>query len=554
MPGDVSIVSVGASFDTTALATALDTIPLIPEASCDLAVDLAIRSLGDERPQPGLRLIAPRIPRTDRSQPRRIVPAAATPADPEPTSRVSLHLIEALRQLNTIHHLPRPMRVTQKGMPLMARTIRTKTKRGIALVSSLAIAGLALAGCAGGSGGAESGDTLKLWHYEGADSAMGKAWAEAIKVFEEETGATVEFEEKSFEQIQSTASQVLDTDAAPDLMEFNKGNATAGFLASTGLITDISDAVDEYGWADKLAPSLQTTAKYSEDGVMGGDTWYGIPNYGEFVGVYYNHDAFAEAGLEIPTTYDEFVDVLDAFVAKGITPLAEAGAEYPLGQLWYQLALSQADRQFVNDYQLYENPVDWQGDELTYASETLLDYVDKGYIASDVSSIKAEDAGVSFINGTAPIFVSGSWWFGRFVAEATGFDWTLQAFPESDLSLGSSGNLWVVPENAANKELAYEFIDITMRPEIQAIIGNNGGVPVAADPADITDEKSAELIATFNGILDNDGLSFYPDWPAPGFYDVIVQELQGLVTGVQDVETTNANLGEQYDEGTADFR
>mgnify|MGYP003562691332 CR=1 FL=1 len=44
---------------------------------------------------------------------------------------------------------------------------------------------------------------------------------------------------------------------------------------------------------------------------------------------------------------------------------------------------------------------DWQGDELTYASETLLDYVDKGYIASDVSSVKADDAGVSWINGTA---------------------------------------------------------------------------------------------------------------------------------------------------------
>lgn len=138
--------------------------------------------------------------------------------------------------------------------------------------------------------------------------------------------------------------------------------------------------------------------------------------------------------------------------------------------------------------------------------------------------------------------------------EATGFDWTLQAFPGSQLSLGSSGNLWVVPENAANKELAYAFIDITMRPEIQAIIGNNGGVPVAADAADITDPKSAELIETFNGVLDDDGLSFYPDWPAPGFYDVIVQELQGLITGVQDAATTNANLGAEYDEGTADFR
>ncbi len=435
----------------------------------------------------------------------------------------------------------------------MARIIRGK--KSIAVLAALTVAGLALSGCTSGSAdGGGDGDTLKLWHYEGADSAMGIAWAQAIKTFEEETGAKVEFEEKSFEQIQKTASQVLDTDAAPDLMEFNKGNATAGFLASTGLITDISDAVAEYGWDEKLAPSLQTTAKYSEDGVMGGDNWYGIPNYGEFVGVYYNKDAFAAAGLEIPTTYEEFVDVLEAFVAKGITPLAEAGPEYPLGQLWYQLALLEGDRGFVDDYQLYENPVDWEGPEVASATETLKEYVDKGYIASDVSSVKAEDAGVSFINGSAPIFVSGSWWFGRFVAEATGFDWTLTAFPGADLSLGSSGNLWVVPENAANKELAYEFIDITMRPEIQAIIGNNGGLPVAVDAADITDAKSAELIETFNGILDADGLSFYPDWPAPGFYDVLVQELQGLITGAQDVKTTNANLGEQYDEGTAEFR
>ncbi|WP_424447178.1 ABC transporter substrate-binding protein [Microbacterium arborescens] len=436
----------------------------------------------------------------------------------------------------------------------MART--TRRAATLSAVAALSAAGLALTGCSNGGGDAAGGDgdTLRLWHYESADSAMGKAWDEAIRIFEEETGATVEFEEKSFEQIQKTASQVLDTDAAPDLMEFNKGNATAGFLASTGLISDISDAVDEYGWADKLAPSLQTTAKYDEDGVMGGDAWYGIPNYGEFVGVYYNLDMFEEAGLAVPTTYDEFVSVLDAFVARGVTPLAEAGAEYPLGQLWYQLALSQADRSFVDDYQLYENPVDWSGPEVTYATETLAEYVDKGYIAKDVSSVVAEDAGVSFINGTSPIFVSGSWWYGRFVTEATGFDWSLEAFPESQLSLGSSGNLWVVPANAANADLAYEFIDITMRPEIQAIIGNNGGVPVAADAADITDEKSAALIETFNGILDDDGLSFYPDWPAPGFYDVLVQELQGLVTGAQDAATTATNLGEQYDEGTADYR
>jgi DNA-binding LacI/PurR family transcriptional regulator len=59
VPEDVSVISVGASFDTTGLAVALDSIPLVPEASCDLAVDLAIQMLGAERPEPGLRLIPP---------------------------------------------------------------------------------------------------------------------------------------------------------------------------------------------------------------------------------------------------------------------------------------------------------------------------------------------------------------------------------------------------------------------------------------------------------------------------------------------------------------
>nr|WP_315266615.1 extracellular solute-binding protein [Microbacterium lemovicicum] len=438
----------------------------------------------------------------------------------------------------------------------MAHHITPRTRMRLLAAASLVTAGaLALAGCSGGSGQeAESGDSLTLWHFEGANSAMGIAWDQAIKTFEEETGATVTFEEKSFEQIRSTSSQVLNSDEAPDIMEYNKGNATAGLLASQGLLSDISSAVDEYGWADKLAPALQTTAKYSEDGVMGSGAWYGIPNYGEFVTVYYNKDMFAAAGLEIPTTYDEFVDVMDAFVAQGVTPLAEAGLEYPLGQLWYQLALSKADRQWVNDYQLYENPVDWQGEAVSYATDTVKEYVDKGYISPDVSGVKAEDAGVSFINGTAPIFVSGSWWYGRFVDEISDFDFGIFPFPDADLSLGSSGNLWVVPENAKNKELAYEFIDITMRPEIQALIGNNGGLPVAAEESDITDPKSLELIQAFNAVNEKDGLSFYPDWPTPTFYDTIVAQLQELVNGTKSPADVQKALGDEYDSYASDFR
>lgn len=59
IPEDVSVVSVGASFDLGSLPVALDALPLVPEASCDLAVDLALQTLGSDRPEPGVRLIPP---------------------------------------------------------------------------------------------------------------------------------------------------------------------------------------------------------------------------------------------------------------------------------------------------------------------------------------------------------------------------------------------------------------------------------------------------------------------------------------------------------------
>lgn len=434
----------------------------------------------------------------------------------------------------------------------------SRSRKRMGMVAALAVIPLALAACSsgGGSGDDETSGatTLKLWHYEGEDSAMGLAWDEAIKVFEEEhEGVTVEFERKAFEQIQQTAGMVLSSDEGPDIMEYNKGNATAGLLSSQGLLTDLTDVAEERGWADKLAPSLQTTARYDDRGVMGDGSWYGVPNYGEFVTVYYNKAAFEEAGVEIPTSLSEFEDVLDTFVAAGVTPLAMAGAEYPAGQLYYELAMSKADRDFISAYQMYTDEVDFHADPLKFGAETFNEWVEKGYVAADSASLKAEDAGVSFINGTSPIFVSGSWWYGRFVSDISGFDWGIFNFPGNTFNAGSSGNLWVVPENSKAKDLAYDFIDITMRPEIQAILGNNGGLPVAADEADITDPKSQELIAAFNEVLDNDGLAFYPDWPVPGYYDVLVAGFQSLINQSKTPDAVLDEIGQAYEDGVANI-
>ncbi|NQX10848.1 extracellular solute-binding protein [Microbacteriaceae bacterium VKM Ac-2855] len=421
----------------------------------------------------------------------------------------------------------------------------------------------ALAACAGGSDAGSqplstdvdgAGRTLTMWDFETPDSDRGIAWLAARDIFTKETGAEIAYEFKAFEQLRTGASQIFNSNSAPDVVEYNKGNATSGLLSSQGLLTNLDEAVALYGW-DKLVPgALQVTAKYDEDGVMGSGSWYGIPNYGEFTFVYYNKDVFAAQGIEIPTSYDEFIAVLDAFVAKGITPLAEAGGEYPIQQLFYQLALLKADRQWITDYQTYTAPADFTDDVWTYGADQLQEFADKGYFGKDVSGLKAEDAGTAFIAGEFPIFFSGSWWFGRFKSEITGFEWGTFLFPGAEFTMGSAGNHWVVPETAENKDLAYKWIDITMRPEIQNLIGNNGGIPLVVDETAIVDEKSKELLTQWKEVVDKDELSFYPDWTTATFYDDLVAATQELINGSIDTSGMLDELQKKYDDGVADIK
>lgn len=59
IPADLSLVSLAATHDTGSLPVPLTAIPLVPQDSCDLAVELAARRAAGENVAPGIRLIDP---------------------------------------------------------------------------------------------------------------------------------------------------------------------------------------------------------------------------------------------------------------------------------------------------------------------------------------------------------------------------------------------------------------------------------------------------------------------------------------------------------------
>jgi raffinose/stachyose/melibiose transport system substrate-binding protein len=417
------------------------------------------------------------------------------------------------------------------------------------LAKTLAVAlasGATLALLAASAARADDAKTFKVWWYEAPDSAAGIAWKQAIATFEaSHPGVTVDFELKTFDQINKAGSLILNSNQAPDLLEYNKGNGTAGLAASQGLLQPLDDVFKQKGWDKILTDASLQLGRYDDKGIFGSGPLIGISDYGEFVSVFYNEDMFKKNNLTVPTTLADFEADMDVFVKQGITPIAEAANDYPAQHLMYLLALSKADATWVANFEGLKAPLD--SAPFLFAGQKLQEWVKKGYLSKDSTGMKADDMAAQFKSGKSPMVVTGTWYGAPFGA-IKDFHASQFLFPGNTFAPASTGNIWVVPKSAKNKDLAYDFIDITLSKENQALLGNSGGLPIAADPAAITDPVGHTEVTLFNQLIKQNGLGFYPDWPVPGFYDVVLQGTEAVIAGTATPEQFAERLKKAYDD------
>lgn len=416
------------------------------------------------------------------------------------------------------------------------------------VTAGLAAAGAPLASCYAGSP-SSSGDQLTIWHYEDETSAMGRAWAKAVQLFRKEhPGVRVNLVRQVFAASKVSAKVVLSSQDVPDVMEYNKGSAATGLLSSIGLLTPLTDAVKRYGWDQILSTrSLQQLSRYDSAGTAGTGDWYGVPNYGEYILWFYNKDFFRKHGLRVPTTRDGLWELLDRIKHLGVIPVAAAAKEFPFMQTWFQYVLRDAPTDWVERYQLLRGEVDFDAPYWREGSADAQRLVIDGYTSRNITGITQEEMGVNFLGGHSPLMTSGSWWYGRLEQEAP-FDWGVFAWPEQALTQGSVGNLWVVPANARNKELAYRFMDITLRPEVQDIFYRMGGLPLAGRGGGVS-ARTREFTETFQTYTRRNKLAFYPDFPMPGLLDELLKDAQVLANRSKSpgrvIDSLAAYYGEQ---------
>ena len=160
--------------------------------------------------------------------------------------------------------------------------------------------------------------------------------------------------------------------------------------------------------------SVAQSAWITDDGTQK----FCVPMASVIHGFIYNADAFAEVGVEVPTTEDEFFAVLDAFKADGTyDPLAMGSIDQ-----WESATMG-----FQNI-----GPNYWKGEEgrlgLIDGTEKFTDqqYIDTfaslakwaDYLPAGYEAVAYPDSQALFTLGAAAIYPAGSWEIGLFNDQA----------------------------------------------------------------------------------------------------------------------------------------
>ncbi|CAA9328467.1 MAG: putative sugar transporter sugar binding protein [uncultured Nocardioidaceae bacterium] len=198
------------------------------------------------------------------------------------------------------------------------------------LAASLAATALALSACGGDNEPAANADDaeaesaeIRVW-LNGADTPQeARDWLK--KTFEEQhEGSTLTIEEQQWEGIVEKLTTALSSESeTPDVVEV--GNTQAATFTTAGAFADLTEEVDALG-GDDLLPG------FVEAGTADGKT-YAVPYYAGSKYVFYRKDLFEKAGLEVPTTLDEFVDAAVALKQDNPQPANFSGFWLP-GQDW----------------------------------------------------------------------------------------------------------------------------------------------------------------------------------------------------------------------------
>ncbi|WP_258070530.1 sugar ABC transporter substrate-binding protein [Pseudoclavibacter sp. AY1F1] len=387
---------------------------------------------------------------------------------------------------------------------------------------------LVLTGCTGGGGSAESNGPITLTITDTLSETSAPIYEEVYEVCAEQVGVTVEASHVAGSGLIAKVLQQASSRTLPDILMLD--NPDVQQIASSGALSPLGD----YGITGEGYPQGILDA-----GTYEGDL-YGIAPVVNSIGLFYNADLLAEAGVEPPQTWDELKAAASALTDGSRYGIAFSAANSFEGT-WQFLPFLWSNGGSEDDL---------TSPEAVEALEFVNGLVADGSASSSVVGWSQNDVNDQFIAGNAAMMINGPWNMPKLTA-AEGLNFESIEIPvptAGDTTIAPlGGEAFTVPQTGdpAKMAAAGEFVACVTEDEHQITMATGRGAVPSSTAAAETAAADNPLINSFVETVQNARARtalLGEEWPAAAtsIYTAVQIALTGQASPAEALEQASS--------------
>lgn len=291
-------------------------------------------------------------------------------------------------------------------------------------------------------------------------------------------------------QFQQMVRMSARTDTSADLIKWWTGYRLVD-VARDGMLADVTSVWDEAekrGWIND--PQLKETFSYQ-------GRQYGMPLYKTYYVFFYSKKAFRDADVEVPTSWDELMEVCEALKAAGITPIASSGATSWESCIWFGQLVAGTDHDFYD--QLCRGEASYLDQPALDAMELWSELYQRGFFSAP--DIESEAMPGLFNSGEVGMHLYGTWNTGSFVGAGLTDDdfgaFLVPPVPGGEPEVIVESSPLSISAGAHKSEAAMEIERAWLHPEVQkewvGFLQDLSANPAVLPPAAAARDVAAEV-------------------------------------------------------------
>jgi raffinose/stachyose/melibiose transport system substrate-binding protein len=360
------------------------------------------------------------------------------------------------------------------------RTVRSRVGVLTAAVAALlATSTLVACGSGTGTGGGGSG-TITLSMQNANVKTSDPATYGIVQAFEKKyPDIKVNLVGQPVEQHEQQMTIGAQSHTLPDI--FWVYNSLAQTMAKNGNLLDLTSILGGGNLTSKFPPSMLA-------GYKAGSIQYGVPYQALVTGLYYNKKILAKYNLQLPSTFDELVQVATTLHSHGVTTISQ-GANQSSFSVWAFLTMLDRFGWEQKQPGLLDGTLSYDNPDFQRLYEHIEQLAKAGAFPSNMTTQNYQQAVDAFTSGKAAMLDSGVWAAGTIQDSAVGNDvgfWAGPTFsdgvgPQQLVMNAPSAPLVVsaeVKKNSTKLDAVTKFLQFYYSDAGQQILVDNAQTPV----------------------------------------------------------------------------